>query len=180
MMGVSMSALKGQYKIRAAESGRKRSSTPYTFCMNAIVDWILRDIRTGHAANTEGVALILETGHENNEEAKQSFDEIRRMHRIEHLLHSVSFVSKESCRAIQLADLLAFYSRREGVALERAKREGLDTYPMETMMRIISENLPHRGFVATDFGPEADGVPLKILASRRPQSRRPRASGQSR
>jgi hypothetical protein len=77
MMGMSMSALKGMYKIRALESGRKQSSTPYTFCMNVIVDWILRDIRIGRAANTDGVALILECGHENNAEAEKSFYEIR-------------------------------------------------------------------------------------------------------
>jgi hypothetical protein len=77
------------------------------------------------------------------------------MHKIEHLLPSISFVPKQSCRAIQLADLLAFYSRRDGVAHEKATREGRDTCPVETMVKIITEGLPHRGFVATDFGPES-------------------------
>lgn len=167
MMGVSMSATKGQYKIRAAESRRKRTSSPYTFCLNVIVDWLLRDIRVGRTANTEGIALVLESGHENNAEAERSFHEIRKIHKIEHLLHSISFIPKESCRAIQLADLLAFYSRREGVETEKARRLKLNPRPMEAMMRIIAENLPHRGFVATDFGPEVEGVPFQILASRR-------------
>jgi hypothetical protein len=166
MMGVSMSAVKGTYKVRAAESGRKRTVTPYSFCMNVIVDWLLRDIRIGRVANTVGVALLLESGHENNGEAEESFYKIRKMHKIEHLLHSIKFISKDSCRAIQLADLLAFYSRREGLAVEKAKRLGQPAYPMETMMRIISENLPHRAFVATDFGPEAEGAPFRVLAKR--------------
>jgi hypothetical protein len=167
MMGMSMSALKGKYKVRAAESGRKRTSTPYTFCMNVIIDWLLRDIRTGRMANNQGVKLILEHGHVNNAEAEQSFYQIRNMHKIAHLLHSISFVPKESCRAIQLADLLAFYSRREGVAIEKAKRLGEPAYPMETMTRIVCENLPHRGFVATDFGPEAEGIISPILRAQR-------------
>lgn len=86
MMGLSMSALKGAYEMRAEKSGRKRTVRPYTFCFNVIIDWILRDIRIGRAANTEGVALILEHGHENNPEAEKEFYVIRQMHNIEHLL----------------------------------------------------------------------------------------------
>jgi hypothetical protein len=114
MMGLSMSALKGTYELRAEESSRKRTSRPYTFCFNVIIDWILRDIRVGHAANTEGVAFVLECGHENNPEAEREFHVLRKLHNIEHILHSISFVPNESSRAIQLADLFAFYSRRDG------------------------------------------------------------------
>jgi hypothetical protein len=123
-MGLSMSALKGTYKSRASESGRKRTVTPYSFCFQVIVDWILRDRRIGPLSNTEGVALILECGHENNAEAEEQFHSVRKLHKIEHLLHSISFVPKESCRAIQLADLLAFYSRRDGVTMYEARRKG--------------------------------------------------------
>jgi len=179
MMGMSMSALKGTYKVRAAESGRKRTITPYTFCMNVIVDWLMRDIRIGGVTNTEGVALVLECGHENNAEAQETFYGIRKQHQLEHLLHSISFISKGSCRAIQLADLLAFYSRREAVAMEKAKRLGR-AEPMEPMMRIIAENLPHRGFVATDFGPDVEGLASPILAPRLPLFHRPPPRGRPR
>src|ERR1700722_10521879 len=47
LLGVSMSCVKETYDQRAKESTRKRTSRPYTFCMNVIIDWILRDIRTG-------------------------------------------------------------------------------------------------------------------------------------
>jgi Protein of unknown function (DUF3800) len=160
MMGLSMSALKGTYQVRADESGRKRTVTPYTFCFNVIIDWVLTDFRTCGAANMEGVAFIVECGHENNPEAEKEFSVIRQLHSIEHILHSISFVPKESCRAIQLADLLAFYSRRCGVAMEKARRDGNATYQTETMMTIIAENLPHRFVVATDFGQNAEGQPL--------------------
>jgi hypothetical protein len=63
-MGMSMSAVKAIYRDRAAErtAARKRTVTP---CFNVIIDWILRDIRIGRPAHAEGVALILECGHEN-------------------------------------------------------------------------------------------------------------------
>src|SRR5207249_12322507 len=58
MMGLSMSALKGSYQehamYRAGGSAPRRTVTSYTFCFQVIVDWILRDIRIGRAANTEG------------------------------------------------------------------------------------------------------------------------------
>jgi len=160
MMGLSMSAQKGTYQVRADESSRKRTVTPYTFCFNVIINWILRDFRTCGAANMEGVAFILECGHENNPEAEKAFNDIRKLHNIEHILHSISFVPKESCRAIQLADLLAFYSRRLGEATEKARREGNASHPTDTMMNIIAENLPHRVVVATDFGSNAGGRPF--------------------
>jgi hypothetical protein len=58
-LGMSMSALKETFASRAAESGRKRTVTPYTFCSNIIIDWVLTDIRVGRIANIDGVAFIL-------------------------------------------------------------------------------------------------------------------------
>jgi hypothetical protein len=159
-LGMSMSALKETYRSRAAESDRKRTVTPYTFCSNVIIDWVLRDIRVGRFANIDGVAFILESGNENNAEAEWNFHEVRRLHNLENTLRSITFVPKESCRAIQMADLFAYYSRRHGVVMERApidKRAEAQRSPPDDMLKIIIESAPHRSFVATDFGPEAPG-----------------------
>ena len=60
LMGLTMSAAKGQYQIRALESDRRRTATPYSFCFNVINDWIFRNIRLGPVSHDEGVAYILE------------------------------------------------------------------------------------------------------------------------
>ena len=75
LMGFSMSAHKGTYKDHAAYRAEdlRQTVTPYTFCFQVIVDWILRDFRVGKAANTEGVAFVLEQGHDNNAQAESSF-----------------------------------------------------------------------------------------------------------
>src|SRR5215212_6491089 len=109
-----------EYKTRHDNLRKKRVASPHAFCFNLIVDWALHDIRVGWVANTEGVAFVLESGHENNPDAEWTFDEVRRIHSLENVLHSISFVGKDACRAIQIADLFAFYSRRHGVAVERA------------------------------------------------------------
>jgi len=156
-LGVSMSALKSVYKDRAATSGRKRTVTPYTFCSNVILDWILRDVRVGRAANTEGLSFILEAGNENNAEAEKNFNDVRGQHRLEDVLGSICFVPKKHCRAIQMADLIAFYSRRHGAALEQRSLKP-DDHALQ-MMNIINGNVPVRAFVATDFGPDVLGRP---------------------
>ena len=155
MMGVSMSALKGTYQecavFRAESSPSRRTVTPYTFCFQVVVDWLLRSVLIGRIVHSEGLACILECGHENNPQAEQEFYRIRAHYGLQSVLRSILFVPKDQCRAIQYADLLAFYSRRDGVSFLRAQNNSSETYEMETMLKIILETCPHRGFVATGF-----------------------------
>lgn len=155
-LGVSMSALKGAYAARTAESARKRINTPYTFCFNVIIDWILRDTRIGREVHEEGIAFVIEAGHENNPEAEQCFYEVRKKFGLENVLRSISFVPKENSRAIQMADLISYFSRRQSAEIEspeKRKKEPL----IPSMMDIISGAVPVRSFVATDFYDEEAG-----------------------
>jgi hypothetical protein len=157
LLGLSASATKGVYKQRADESNRKRTITPYAWCFNLIVNWVMTDVRLGRIAHAEGAAFILESGHENNPEAEAVFHDIRRLYLdAAVVLRSISFVPKEKCRAIQMADLFAFYSRRHGVAIHRAPQHKKDEVRRTpgTMLNIITESVPHRAYVASDFGPD--------------------------
>jgi hypothetical protein len=169
-LGVSMSCVKSTYDIRAKQSKRKRTSRPYTFCFNVILDWLLRDIRTGRAVWDEGLAFIIETGHENNPELEQSFHTICKIHKLEQTVRSISFVPKDDSRAIQAADLFAFYSRRDSARYETAMREGKKPQEMEAMLKIIVEKGQFRAFVATDFEPgPLSGMPAWPLPQFRPR-----------
>jgi len=163
MMGFSFSVRKNTYKQEREEraKSKKRTITPCAFCFNTIIDWIMRDIRIGKAVNTEGVALVLETGHRNNSEAELRFNEVRKYFKLENILRSISFVPKSFCRAIQMADLVAFYSRRDAIKLEKAVREGHGIYEVDTMAKIIvdANGIPYRSAVALDFGQAAEGHP---------------------
>ncbi len=159
-LGVSMSALKTMYQTRAAESGRKRTVTPFTFCANGLVDWMMTDVRLDGAARAEGFAFIFEAGSLHNAEALQHLNSLRELYPdLAAALKSIIFVSKTNCRAIQMADLFAYYSRRHGDAMAKApasERVRMAESP-PTMLKIITERVPHRAFVANDFGPEAPG-----------------------
>lgn len=165
LIGVSMSALKETYKSRAAESGRKRTVTAYSFCANRIVDWIMTDIRIGRIAHEEGVSFIFEDGNNNNHEVAKHIDSLRRLHKdFDAAFRAISFVPKTHSRAIQMADLLAYYSRRHGARMENghitlpASQRNIAEPDPDIMIKIITERLPHKGFVATDFGPHANGA----------------------
>ena len=153
LMGVSFAVRKASYKTRAAEAIkrglRKRTVTPYTFCLDAILNWVLTDVQVGKIANERGLALILECGNEHNEEARQSLDAIKKRHNLEQV-RSLSFVPKTECRAIQMADLFAYYTRRHNRGIEIEGKEP----PVDPVLRVLLENLRKRTFVATDFGPD--------------------------
>jgi hypothetical protein len=114
-LGVSFSVRKASYATRAAEALkrglRKRTTTPYTFCVTGILNWLLADAEWGKLANEAGLSMILEEGNEHNEEARISLDAIKAAHGL-HQVKSLSFVPKGHCRAIQMADLFAFYRPR--------------------------------------------------------------------
>lgn len=159
LLGVTMSAAKREYKAAADRSTRKKTVTPHAFCSNVILDWLLTDVRVGKKANEEGVAFVLEAGHENNSEAEWNIGVVTDMFDLAEKIKSVAFLAKASCRAIQAADLLAFYSRRHANELLKAsppEQAKLVVDPGQ-MLKIIAENLPHRTFVANDFEkPPAD------------------------
>jgi hypothetical protein len=155
--GVSLSTEKGNYKDHAVYriDTSRQTVAPYTFCFQVIVDWLLRDIRIGKRVHEEGIKFLLEEGHDNNAQAKKEFNWVREHFKLENVLHSIDFVKKDSCRAIQLADLIAFYSRRDGVALLKSKEPGAPEYKMDQMIKILCEKVVHRGFVATGFSDRA-------------------------
>ena len=156
ILGVSFSVQKASYAKRAVEAIkrglRKRTVTPYTFCVEGILNWLLTDVEVGKMANEDGLALILEEGKEHNEEARQALNAIKEIHNLEQVI-PLSFVPKTACRAIQMADLFAFYTRRHNRAIEAAGNEP----PTDPVLKVMLENLRQRNFVATDFGPEIKG-----------------------
>lgn len=157
--GLSMSALKWKYKERAVESQRKRTVTPYTFCAGTLLNWVMTDLRLGKIANADGFSLIFECGNRNNAEAQQYLQGLRpTFPDLDAAFRSISFVQKRQCRAIQMADLMAYYTRRHGAAMEIATPDEmvrLRDSPNDAMMKIIREGLAIRSQVATDFGPKS-------------------------
>ena len=92
-----------------------------------------------------GVSFILEHGHGNNAEVEQRFQGFRQRHKLKGVLRSLSFHAKQDSRAIQLADLYAYYSRRQVKWIEE--------HPHQTPKRNPILDIIPKGMVrvATDF-----------------------------
>ena len=171
VLGMSMSAEKEKFRQRANESDRKRTVTPYTFCAGGILNWAMTDIRLGGLANNEGLGFVFEAGNKNDNEVAQYIESLRPLHSdLAKILAPTKFISKSECRAVQMADMFAYYSRRHAAQILRlppADREKKLHNP-DDELKIIVERLPHRPFIATDFGPNAVGS--QFFSERRPIS----------
>ena len=154
-LGLSVSVLKINYQVRREESHAKgvEKISPYNYCFRVLWDRLLSDrnswvsdaisqVRT--AIRAEGVSFILERGHENNAEVRHSFQEVRQRHKLEGVLGSVSFHAKQDSRAIQLADLFSYYSRRNVTNRAQGKNG------MEPILEIICRSLRHHDFLVMD------------------------------
>ena len=149
----SVSVRKGKYQARRKESRAQgmEKCTPYAYCFRVLCDrllsesnsWVSGTIRQVRAAiQAEGISFILERGHKNNSEVKLLFREVRQRHNLEGVLESISFQAKHDSRAIQLADLFAYYSRRN---VRNQGKGGI-----EPILEIICRSVRHHDFIVTD------------------------------
>ena len=154
-LGLSVSVLKINYQVRREESRAKgvEKISPYNYCFRVLWDRLLSDrnswvsdeiSQVRDAIRAEGVSFILECGHENNAEVQRGFQEVRQRHKLEGVPGSVSFHAKQDSRAIQLADLFAYYSRRNVTNREQGKNG------TEPILEIICRSIRHHDFLVTD------------------------------
>lgn len=86
--------------------------SPITTCFSAIVTKLVTDPNMMGRIKKHGIAFLTESGNKNNKGIDEFFHRMSRHQTFEGSLRSISFVAKDSCRAIQIADFLAFYARR--------------------------------------------------------------------
>ena len=161
-LGLTISVEKKNYEAQRKESRARgdQRRTPYTYCLNVLCNRLLSDKNSWSSAvirqvreaiHSEGLSFVIESGHENNAEAKRSFEDTKRQNPLEGVLRAMSFETKRDSRAIQVADLFAYYSRRH----VRAKRhefvdgEGRCEVKPDPIFRIILRSLHHRDFWVT-------------------------------
>ena len=149
-LGVSVSVERKQYEARRKVSRhhRKERRTSYTYGFTVLYNRLLGDtdswnddslVQLRNTFRCEALAFILEEGAENNAEAENSFQEMKRKKKSAKCFGDLSFQSKTDSRAIQVADFLAHYSHRAVVF------GGMD--PIHEM---IVNQVPHTHFVVTD------------------------------
>jgi hypothetical protein len=101
-------AAKKLHKVMANES-------LYGFCFRSIVDLIGKDPVMRMNFDTipgADVTFVLETGNKNKGDVERIFSALKASSPLRGRLKAVVFATKDSTKSLQMADLLAFYSRR--------------------------------------------------------------------
>ena len=142
LLGISVSVDKEIYQARKEESRAKgmEKSSPYYYCFRVISDWLMEQAEICAV----GVSFILEHGHGNNAEVEQGFQNVRQQHKLEGVLRSLSFHAKQDSRAIQLADLYAYYSRRQVKWIEEHPHQTPERDPIlailpKAVLRVVKD-----------------------------------------
>jgi hypothetical protein len=113
IFGISLSAQKDVFAAYKKETQTFASTSAIGTCFGMIVHDILRIPLFVAGARKEGLSFMVESGNSNNGEIEKHFHALSKERTYEGVLRSITFISKAHCRAIQLADFLAFYSRRQ-------------------------------------------------------------------
>ena len=147
MLGVSVTVQKAGYKAAGKRTGLNKNISPYGMCFNIVAEYIHQD-RDVAAAAHGGISFRVERGNKNNPDVNQRFEYFAIHEQLVDVLRTMRFVDKDHSTAIQLADFLAYYSRRHSEKCEReqdarAKHEE----PLATMLQLVR----HRGILANDF-----------------------------
>jgi hypothetical protein len=110
--GISISVQKKSYDLRKLELGLNHRMSAFGFCFNVIIDRLLREPEIGRLVASNGVSFVVESGTTYNASLDHIFHGVRKRHRLEDRLKSISFADKIDVKALQLADLLAFHAKR--------------------------------------------------------------------
>jgi len=152
-LGSSISVTRKFYERRAREAGRSSVYSPYAWAFQVILNWILTSVQIGKKVREEGVRFVVEQGSKNNDGIAHAYEYVARTYAEElgSTLRGLEFVPKGHSRAIQMADLLAYYSYRRGMHLEGLAMDKHPSVALDAVTKVMLETCPHQCVVANDF-----------------------------
>ncbi|MDP2331491.1 MAG: DUF3800 domain-containing protein, partial [Reyranella sp.] len=152
-LGFSYTAAREVYERRAREAGRPTGASPYVFGFQVILNWILNSAQIGKRVREEGVAFIIERGSKNNGGITAAYDFIAKNYRdLGNTLRGLTFVPKTHSRAIQMADLIAYYSYRRAMHLQGVPFDQHASVKLDPVIMVMLETCPHLCMVGDQFG----------------------------
>jgi hypothetical protein len=153
--GISFSARKKSFLSRKAETGNAPGTSAYSMCFSAILVRLIDGPEMGKAIQRDGLSIFVESGNKNNDGLNEHFRKFQSHPIYKGALREISFIPKDHCRAIQVADFLAFYTRRHATDLDRF--DGKFQLPFNVYHDEIERNIPLFSYVITDpFGSQSE------------------------
>lgn len=114
LCGYSRSILKEDYLQAKRDTKLAQSTSPYGYCFKIILKSMCSNGALWKTMDKEGIHIVIEHGNVWNEGIEVDYKQTIAQHEpLSAAIRSMSFVQKSSCRAIQLADYLAYYAGRD-------------------------------------------------------------------
>jgi hypothetical protein len=137
-LGIDVGMTRSAYHRARHEVGHLPNESRYGSCFRQIVETIMKsDMMKYHAAvHKATLSFVVEAGNKNDADLLRVFDEMKFSpnHRgVVDVMRSIVFANKGSTIALEMADFLAFHSRRYKSRCERAR----DYVPMNDLEKMI-------------------------------------------
>lgn len=139
--GISLSARKKAVREFKARHKNHASFSGHRICFSSIMTTVVFNNSLRDVIQSEGASFVVESGHRNNGEIEKAFHRDKRNPVFRGAARSLTFASKESSRALQLADFFAFYSRRYASISDRF--DGKLSLPVPELYRIALDRVQH-------------------------------------
>jgi Protein of unknown function (DUF3800) len=110
MGGVSVAVRRVDVAKTKTELKKLQEMSPIGICFALIMHQLVQKLHP--TVMEKGLSFFVESGNSNNAEIKKYFQNMGKAKALAPALKEINFIDKNSCRAIQIADFLAFYSRR--------------------------------------------------------------------
>jgi hypothetical protein len=149
-LGMTLSINKDAYATRSAETGLNKGISAYAYCLALLLNRLLKQGELVDKIIAQGVAFKIEKGNKNDADVRNRYEALRSFRKLSEVLNGIALVPKDESRAIQLADFLAFYSRRHAAACEDAGNVVERDPFYDVLARALGAKMD--GFVATNFG----------------------------
>lgn len=149
LIGVSKSVSRGLHKSFRKVGKSAHTYSPLAMAFGPMASAICFGNRIPGIEGMKETHFFVESGNTNNNGLKKVFDANSRGERSQ-FLRSITFMAKGSCRAIQLADFCAYYSRK--IAKQLLKNAGNDEIfqNIDNPVKIAFTRAPH--FIEVSFG----------------------------
>jgi hypothetical protein len=141
-LGVSMSLDKASFQRNKENPAIGPNMSPLGLAFSIIMHQLVRRNPLAGFIQSSGLSFVIESGHKNNSGLERYFHKFKDNPLFLDCLQSISFVDKLDSRAIHLADMLAFYSRRQAALDMSYRRVGLDA-ATNRYLQLMTSKFPH-------------------------------------
>lgn len=125
------------------------STSAYGFCLHLVCQKLLRSGAVWSEVQKRGITFLVEDGNNNNANVIAELNEIKQKNpEVASYLRNVGTVEKASCKAVQIADYLAYFSWR--LAEKAARGQSLDHCPY---LKTATANVETLGGLMRDYRP---------------------------